>query len=75
MIGLEMALTGANGVTAQELKYVLDLSNVKDDQLLEMNRNYFKTLSDLNNQNLLLSTANRIYSKKDFQIIERYKMT
>lgn len=74
MIGLEMALTGAKGVTAQELKNVLDLRSVKDDQLLEMNRNYFKTLSDLNNQNLLLSMANRIYSKKDFQIIERYKI-
>jgi serine protease inhibitor len=73
MIGLEMALTGAKGVTAQELKNVLDLSSVKDDQLLEMNRNYSETLSALNNENLLLNMANKIYSKKDFQINERYK--
>ena len=38
------------------------------DQLLEMNRNYSETLSALNNENLLLNMANKIYSKKDFQI-------
>ena len=66
-----MTLLGANGMTEQELKDVLNL-NLKNNELLDITSNYFDILKTLNNNDTSLIIANKIYANNNFKLVVPY---
>lgn len=69
---LSMVLSGSANDTLLELKTLLDLNDFKDEQILTMNQEYLKKLSNLNNDQVSLKTANKIFSNIDFELKKEF---
>jgi serpin B len=67
-----MVLSGAANDTASELKTLLDLNNLSDEEILTMNNDYLTKLSNLNNGQVTIKTANKIYSHNDFEFKKEF---
>ena len=67
-----MVLSGAANDTASELKTLLDLNDLSDEQILTMNNDYLTKLSNLNNDQVTIKTANKIYSHKNFELKKEF---
>ena len=57
-----MCLSGAKSETARQLKDVLQLTNLTDDDILKMNDELIKTVNNDLGRDIIINTANKIYS-------------
>ena len=62
-IALTMAYAGARGQTANQLKHILALNNLSNQEIFDLTKYYLTYLNELN-QNVTLDLANKIYFKK-----------
>lgn len=71
---LTMAYFGAHTETASQLKQLLHLSELSNDQILASNQVYLKYLESINNA-VSLNTANKMFIANDFQLLDEFKTT
>jgi len=64
---LSMCLVGARNETAKQLKDVLALSNLKDDEINQLNDQLFAKLNSLGD-NVALDVANKVYTQQGYDI-------
>lgn len=67
-----MLLAGAQKKTANDLKKLLDLSDFTEDEILSMNKTYLQHVSSLNNSEVSIIAANKIYSHKELKLKEEF---
>ncbi len=63
-----MCLSGARSETARQLKDVLQLTNLTDDDILKMNDELIKTVNNDLGRDIIINTANKIYSDDNFEL-------
>jgi len=61
MTAMSMCYFGAKNETAQQLKEVLDLSNLSETEILDLNRKYLSNIKENLGENVDISTVNKIY--------------
>ena len=67
-----MCNAGARTETAKQLKELLNVSHLNDQQILELNHSYLNTVNNSLGQNIKINTANKIYPNQGFQINQDY---
>lgn len=65
---LTMCLTGAKFETAKQLKDLLHLTNMTDENVLKLNDELFTCLNTRLGKNVVLNTANKIYPNTGFTL-------
>ena len=68
---LSMALSGAKGETLNQLKQLLNLSSLSNQQIYDLNKTYMNHLTKLNDT-VALNVANKIYSKDGFNLLPEF---
>jgi serpin B len=66
-----MALSGARNKTAEQLKTLLNLNGLSNEQIFDLQSSYLKTLANLNDS-VALNVANKLYSKQGFQLNKEF---
>jgi len=61
MTAMSMCYFGAKNETAQQLKEVLDLSNLSETEILDLNHKYLSNIKENLGKDVDISTANKIY--------------
>ncbi len=72
MTALSMVLTGARTKTGEQLKTLLNLNNLTNEQILEINNEYLSGLNDLTNSFIQLTSANKIFAKEGFDLNKQF---
>lgn len=67
-----MCLTGARSETAQELKELLHLTNLRDEDILKMNNELIKNVNTGLGKHVIINTANKIYPNNNFQLEKKF---
>ena len=68
---LSMCYVGAKNETAVQLKQLLNLEDLNDEQILDLNKTYISSLNNLGNE-ISLNTANKIYPSIEFNIKKEF---
>jgi len=63
-----MCLIGAKLETAEQLKNVLHLNSLSNDDILKMNNELIKTVNTGLGADIIINTANKIYPNKGFAL-------
>lgn len=66
-----MALSGARNETADQLKSLLNLTNLSNQQIFDLQSRYSKTLSEFKS-NVDLIVADRVYSKRGYSLKKKF---
>ena len=69
---LAMCHAGAKAETAAQLKSLLNVNHLSDQQILDLNHSYVETINKSLGKNVKISTANKIYPHKKFQIHKNF---
>lgn len=73
---LTMCCAGAKNETRDQLKQLLCLENLSDEEILNLNKSYANNLKNLLvSEELSLKTANKLYPNQDFEINKNYIAT
>jgi len=67
-----MCLIGAKQETAEQLKNLLHLNSLSHDDILKMNNELIKTVNTGLGTDIIISTANKIYPNKNFELNESF---
>ena len=63
-----MCYTGAKSETANQLKELLNLTNMSNDDILKLNNELVTCINTRLGKDVVLSTANKIYPNKGFEL-------
>lgn len=66
-----MCYAGAKTETESQLRDLLSLSNLKNEQILKMNEELISSINSLNGD-VVIQTANKLYPKQGYQILSEY---
>jgi serpin B len=69
---MSMCLAGARHDTASQLKELLNVSHLDDNQILELNQSYLANVNNSLGKDIKINTANKIYPHKGFQIHQEF---
>jgi serpin B len=69
---MAMCLAGARNETATQLKQLLNVADLSDNEILELNHSYVDTVSNSLGADIKISTANKIYPHAGFQIHQAF---
>ena len=67
-----MCYAGAKNQTATQLKDLLSLSSLSDDQILQLNSELISNVNTSLGGNVTIKTANKLYPKQDYEILAQY---
>lgn len=63
-----MCYAGARNETAKQLKDLLHVSNLSDEQIMELNHKYLSNINQNLGSDVIINTANKIYPNVGFEI-------
>lgn len=67
-----MCYAGAKNETAQQLKDLLSLSSLSDEQILELNQKYLTNVNNNLGSDVIINTANKIYPNVGFDVKQTF---
>jgi serpin B len=69
---MAMCLAGARNETSTQLKELLNVSHLTDEQILDLNQSYLENVNTSLGKDIKISTANKIYPHQGFQIHQEF---
>lgn len=67
-----MCYAGAREETALQMRGLLNLDNLNDQQILELNEKFIENVNSSLNGDVSLKTANKLYPNLGFEIVQQY---
>ena len=72
VISLSMILSGAKNDTLEELKTLLNLNTLNNQQIFDLHNSYLKDFEILNSSQVNLNVANKIFFKKEYLLSQEF---